>query len=120
MQRLEHLWMAKCGDLKGLALKISKQRTYRHEKSHDASRGFVSDLAPISSVAGWGSWYARIRRRFPEMGVAVRAYAPVARFVGFASFVRSRLDLWVTWLYSTYQTRDVGIRRACGAMTQEL
>jgi hypothetical protein len=32
----------------------------------------------------------------PEMGLAVRAYAPAARFGGFASFGRSSFDLWVT------------------------
>ena len=36
------------------------------------------------------------------------AKAPAARSVGFASFGRSRLVLWATWLPSTSQKRDLG------------
>jgi hypothetical protein len=33
-------------------------------------------------------------------GLAVRAAAPLARFVGFASFDRSGMELWAPWLSS--------------------
>jgi hypothetical protein len=42
------------------------------------------------------------------LGLAVRAQALAARFVGFASFGRSRSGAWMTWLSPISQRRDMG------------
>jgi RNA polymerase sigma-70 factor (ECF subfamily) len=68
-------------------------------------------------------WIWQDFARVPELGLAVRADAPAARDVGFASFGRSRLKSWATWLIPVSQGMDIGhpvLVAACHGMQYDL